>query len=889
MRSNPPVEHTAIGPLTARTNKGKISMAAPLQALFRETFTLSRSMEYFNEAELVRQCGHEKADWPILLLKELLDNTLDACESASIPPKIVISVDERQLVISDNGPGLPADVVTRILDFNTRTSDKAAYVSPSRGTMGNGLKLVLCIPFVLNRNRQTTTIIEARGIRHTITIDTDQVRREPKIGHQKDEIVKTEGNRISITCDSPCSQDAYDSDRFLQFIEDYVLFNPHAALTVLYYGEEWVWAASGPMRKWTPSNPTSPHWYRVQELSNLILSHIAADETAGRKRSIREFVATFRGLSGTAKQRQVSAAAGLERGYLFDLLDDQQKLRQDAVRALLETMRSASAPVKPVGLGILGEDHFRATMSTPEEPSFRYKKIIGEASGLPYVVEAAFTQTEEPGRLRIGINSTVPLANPLQHNLFKQWFGLSALLTEHRIHFSADTCEDMDNQQDLDQQDGDRISLALHLCCPRFSFTDDGKGNIQLPRQFIGDVAAAILHVTKNWTRYKKAQERSQVAADRVLERQNRQSGAGHVSKIEAARQVMERSHLHARGEKPGPVKPRQVMYIARPLILNLTGKSSLGAQYFCQNLLPNFIKEFPELTKDWDIIWDDRGHLEEPHTGVRIGLGTAAVRSYLANRDDNTYGAILFIEKEGFDEILKASRLQERFDLAIMSSKGMSTTAARTIFEECARKHVKTLCFHDFDVSGFAILGTLGRNTRRYEFEDKPEVIDLGLRLTDVRKMDLPLENVELKYDPTKVLRKNGATPEEVALLRGEQIEKRIKGKIEIRFKGKRVELNAMTNPQLIAFLERGLKKHGVRKIIPDEDLLQEEYYQNVWEQRVESRMEEVEREVEREMEMESFTPPKGLGRKVAHQFKLDDAQSWKDAIGALVQEKKA
>jgi hypothetical protein len=59
----------------------------------RETFSLSRSMEYFTRDELVRQCGHSQSPWPILLLKELLDNALDACESALIQPKITVSVD----------------------------------------------------------------------------------------------------------------------------------------------------------------------------------------------------------------------------------------------------------------------------------------------------------------------------------------------------------------------------------------------------------------------------------------------------------------------------------------------------------------------------------------------------------------------------------------------------------------------------------------------------------------------------------------------------------------------------------------------------------------------------------------------------------------------------
>jgi hypothetical protein len=48
-----------------------------------------------------------------------------------------------------------------------------------------------------------------------------------------------------------------------------------------------------------------------------------------------------------------------------------------------------------------------------------------------------------------------------------------------------------------------------------------------------------------------------------------------------------------------------------------------------------------------------------------------------------NRYRYALFVEKEGFDELLKSVKLARRFDLAIMSTKGMSVTAARHLVDE--------------------------------------------------------------------------------------------------------------------------------------------------------------------------------------------------------------
>jgi hypothetical protein len=118
--------------------------------LKREVFT-TRELEYFSKAELVTQTGYDSEEWwPGVLVKELVDNSLDACEQASAAPLINVSFGGGDLVVSDNGPGIPPDVIARILDFSTRTSDKAAYVSPTRGAQGNALKTILAIPYVLN-------------------------------------------------------------------------------------------------------------------------------------------------------------------------------------------------------------------------------------------------------------------------------------------------------------------------------------------------------------------------------------------------------------------------------------------------------------------------------------------------------------------------------------------------------------------------------------------------------------------------------------------------------------------------------------------------------------------------------------------------------------------
>jgi hypothetical protein len=94
--------------------------------------------------------------------------------------------------------------------------------------------------------------------------------------------------------------------------------------------------------------------------------------------------------------------------------------------------------------------------------------------------------------------------------------------------------------------------------------------------------------------------------------------------------------------------------------------------------------------------------------------------------------------------------------------------------------------------------------------------VIDLGLRLADIEQ----LEGIEPEpYSPdnwdarVETLRKHGATSEEIEFLETQ-----------------RVELNALTSPQFIEFLENKLEEY-TEKVVPDQTVL-EDHARRIWEQ---------------------------------------------------------
>jgi DNA topoisomerase VI subunit B len=167
-------------------------MTSPQPTLQRSAFTTSRSMEFFTQKELTMQIGHPRQLWALALLKELIDNALDACEAAGIAPQISITLEADMVSIRDNGQGLPEAVLERSLDYLVRVSDKAHYCAPTRGQLGNALKCVWAAPFVLD-GEQGRVEVATGGKTHRIEVSLDRIRQQPQMQHtiEEDGVVKT--------------------------------------------------------------------------------------------------------------------------------------------------------------------------------------------------------------------------------------------------------------------------------------------------------------------------------------------------------------------------------------------------------------------------------------------------------------------------------------------------------------------------------------------------------------------------------------------------------------------------------------------------------------------------------------------------------------------------
>jgi hypothetical protein len=402
------------------------------------------------------------------------------------------------------------------------------------------------------------------------------------------------------------------------------------------------------------------------------------------------------------------------------------------------------------------------------------------------------------------------------------------------------------------------------------------------PRDLGNDIVDAVESATRKWTQVKKSEERH---PSMVRYRSARMTSERRTSQKEAAWQVMEEAYLAASNGGRLPTTARQVFYKARPKIMAQTDNRPLQSQYFTQTLLPDYMEEFGV---SWDVVFDARGHIEEPHTNLQIGLGTLEVRNYLgAMRPPKLvesrmsgasvetigpaggFGAVLFIEKEGFMPLFKHVNLADRYDIAIMSTKGVSVTAARQLVDSmCARHDIPLLVLHDFDVAGFTIVGTLQRDTRRYEFRNAFSVIDLGLRLDDIDGLESePAADTKTgEHKLREQLRKNGATDVEIERLLEE-----------------RVELNAMASEELIQFIEDKLAENGIEKVVPDRKTLSAAYSEFERGVRLKKLVEGAEKKLRAAA---NIKVPKDLEKQVREVLDQHDDLRWDDAVQIVLDE---
>lgn len=654
----------------------------------------------------------QKAGVPVrhlrrLVLKELVDNALDAGGKASI------RVDETETyIIEDDGPGIkgsPTDIA-RMFSINRPMVSSKLWRLPKRGALGNGLRVVAGAVLASGGKLTVTT----RNAEHRLT-----PRDDGGTSVSSSLADYPIGTRICISFGQDMPQDPL----------------------AMRWGEDAIRMAAGECY----GGKASPFWYDADHFFELL--------QAGRERPVRELIAQLDGCSGA----KAGLIAETFKGMPCASLD------RDQAVALLGAARSHAKPVSPKRLGSVGRIDSLPKWHAVETGSVQIGARNPKAE-IPFVVEAwceYHGSAEDKVSISAFVNRT-PIAGEIRGYRNKKNVSIHGCGLGHR--FDAERGE---------------YHIVFNIIAPHVPITTDGKEPDLTP--FVKEIAAAIQAAVK----------RAKRAAPKVPAKR---------SQKEIVLSVLDEAIAKVSDHGKYRFNCRQLYYAVRPYII-----SELGAE----PTYGNFNAIITAYEEDTGMIpgmyRDARGTLYHPHTGLEFPIGTLTVEGY--RRPKWAFNKVLFIEKEGFFEALKAAEWPERYDCALLTSKGFSTRAVRDFLDmlaDDAEEDITVFCAHDADAFGTMIFQTLQEETRA-RGRRKVEIINIGLE---------PWEAYEMGLDPEDREKDGKAAP--VA----DYIKNRVDGTDwSAWLQGKRFELNAMTMPQFIAWLDRKMEEHGVEKVIPPTD----------------------------------------------------------------------
>jgi Topoisomerase 6 subunit A/Spo11, Toprim domain len=509
---------------------------------------------------------------------------------------------------------------------------------------------------------------------------------------------------------------------------------------------------------------SSPHWYDAAAFHELILA-------CGSQR-LRGLVAELDGCTG-GKAGEIVAAARLDRIRCNDI-DREQTTK------LLQIARKQSRPVSPdrfrrLGRAAMPDCYYASRLGTVELGRSRPPAMI------PFLVE-------------VWASRTIGMPIDSDDDEIADDVGVTVLINRTPIISKVNAFRDKDGLN----LDGSGLwhvcanapkkggyDILLNVATPFCPIISDGKAPDLDP--FADAIIGGI----------EEAMRRAQRAAPKERRLTQKAVVLQHLDDAIAA------------ASGGFQFNPRQLLYVLRPIVKEETGRDLKEGNF--NDIITDFEAEHGEIPLMYR---EPRGSVYHPHTREDFPLGTLTVESY--ERPVWTFNRLLYIEKEGFSEALKADGWPERHDCALISSKGFSTRAARDLVDKLAEhdEPITVFCVHDADAPGSMIYQTLQEATKARGAR-KIQIVNLGLEAWEAVETDLPVEVVPRgdKHKPV-----------------ADYVRRRSDGKYwETWLQTNRVELNAMTSPQFVAWLDRKMAEHGQSKLIPPDAVIADEFEQRL------------------------------------------------------------
>ena len=771
--------------------------------------TRRREFDYLQIHWLEKTSGRPAPDWDLYVVKELLDNALDADERWArehvTPIEVSVNLNYRHMELLDihslkiavcNQASFPIDteLIRSIFDLTAYTSDKSHTNYPSRGDQGNALKTVLGIPYALRHfgygdydNIHAPLTIETDGRAFTITLEVDEVRQQIHLVPLGPKTLKQprSGACVHVRIDWFEQEKPRTSADLRSWAERFALFNPHATF-------HWHVRVGNQQDTWNfPANlnwkgvfaDTAPlHWYEYSQLRELLLS---LERDRGPDASLPQILQIFAGFAASEDPDGTKAKALCDKLKLNTLGD--LRLTSDHVRTLRDglwpALQREGRRVPAEMLGGLGEADMAGALGRffSLEASPLYRRVVRDAPAdpaHPFVLELALARLPSGNRRVIwtGLNHTPTYEDPFYVRSLnppirpgEPVFGLDGFLDAYGL--TADQ----------------PVLLVMHIICPNLAFQDFSKTGID-PRPFREPLAATLGEMLTLFTATQRHEMGDLGSIVRTLLPETLRQLSPDNQQQFAAPQLLRavRRLLAARLRDEGRAE------------LAESWLSDPGADARLQGYIQVYQGEQPEAFAN--LIQPERGRLTLPlhpngHTTIPLSsLDQGVFEEACVNK-------LLVVPGEELEAVLVANGVLTRLDAALLRSEGDFDGAFKSLLSHLGDLSVTVALLHDASPMGCSLAERLRQRLNEASRQDT-RLVDLGLTPTQGGNLGLPTEAGSGGGDRTALA--GGLAPDEVTFL----IDRKLQ-----------YSLYALAPVELAAWLESRCAEAGLPpKLVPDE-----------------------------------------------------------------------
>lgn len=811
--------------------------SSPEKLIERKILDRSVVRKYFDTTGISQLTGEPPGRLNLVIVRELLDNSLDTCDERYAKKgikdvNVEFCVEKNsngflKIIVKDNGYGWSDEKIAILKDFTHDHSSRTLYKYPTRGLIGHAWKLIIGIVYAIAKechisyDESPITII-SKGKRHDINIEYDG--NEPQITIKSSSGVEDNGWASIVSVMLPPypteGSDWLDDAFYLDIKDRYLCFNPHANITF--------------------KGLKSPEGTTYQKLGDANLEfrefidtftecqfneRIIAEAKKDKDKRTNDFAREIRYFSTYDAE-----ATGFP-SLLSDFSPEDRSKLYSTMLAHVESTgnRASSTLLIPLSLGKRNlYNRMSAIFPTDFSPLIKgfsgYKQIL-EKKGyqkIPYLVEVAVTLNSFGSRcIYFGINRSPKLS----HNTLNQgYYGESRTNIYYTIKGESLTgvgIEGILEKNGIFKKDG--VSVVIHLICPNMPYLDQDKKQINVT-YFMSSIGKAVYEASHFYKSLKKKLDL--VSEDRTG---NLCIAQGTMTQKKAVFEVLPEAVDIVSSNDKYPYSVRNLWYKLREIFIKDRGWTDLVPtykSYFTPTLVEQFRREYPngeEILKG--MRKEDSGELQEPRKDSVTLVSTESVENYEV--PEWKYNKVLFIEKRGFKDLLIENGFHDKYDVAVVAGRGESSFDACKLLKKVEKAVERTgqkitlFCAHDADIYGLGIYLTL-KNGSKNNPKHNLEIVDLGLTIKDAKAHGLIPERVPWPKKKDKDIeiadKIKTEMPEELRDMEG--------GKDKEGNKIlNRIELNAFTPEDFLIWLREKLEEHGVKeKVRPPDEVVKEE-----------------------------------------------------------------